>query len=189
MTAASMRFSEHPWRMLAAALLLALAALPAWAHKSSDAYLQLRGGPQGTELRWDIALRDLDAALDLDADGDGRLTWGEIKAAWPRIEAHALARLHIAGCPLHAAGRGLEQRADGAYAVLRLASACALPARPRIDYALLRDVDPTHRGLLKIERPGQGVELVVLDPTVPAATVAGASSADGPPRATPSPAS
>ena len=183
MTAASMRCSEHPWRMLAAALLLALAALPAWAHKSSDAYLQLRGGPQGTELRWDIALRDLDAALDLDADGDGRLTWGEIKAAWPRIEAHALARLHIAGCPLHAAGRGLEQRADGAYAVLRLASACALPARPRIDYALLRDVDPTHRGLLKIERPGQGVELVVLDPAAPAAASASSAAA---PRATPS---
>ncbi len=33
-------------------------------------------------------LRDLDAALDLDGDGDGRLTWGEVKAAWPAIDAY-----------------------------------------------------------------------------------------------------
>ena len=37
------------------------------AHKSSDSYLQLDARPGALALRWDIALRDLDIALDLDA--------------------------------------------------------------------------------------------------------------------------
>src|SRR5213083_1891467 len=91
------------WRgaraMLVGVALLAVAAV-ADAHKASDSYLQLTVEPAGLAVRWDIALRDLDVALDLDGDGDGKLTWGEVKAAWPRIEAYALPRLAIAGCTL-----------------------------------------------------------------------------------------
>jgi hypothetical protein len=171
MTAASMRCLDLLRRLLLVAS-LAL-ALPAFAHKASDAYLQLQpGAKQGIELRLDVALRDLDAAIDLDADGDGKLTWGEIKAAFPRIEAYALANLRLEGCPLKAGARGLEQRADGAYAVLHLASDCLLAPRPVVSYGLMRDIDPTHRGLLKIERLGQAVELVVLDPAQASTTVA-----------------
>src|ERR1700749_3139230 len=79
---------------------LMVIAAGAFAHKSSDSYLQLDAKPDALAVRWDIALRDLDIALDLDSDDDGKLTWGEVKAAWPRIEAYALPRLAIAGCPL-----------------------------------------------------------------------------------------
>ena len=91
---------------------------PRRAHKASDSYLQIAAAPGQLDVRWDIALRDLDAALDLDTDADGKLTWGEVRAAWPRIEAYALRRLAIEGCPLAPIGRGLERRNDGAYAVL-----------------------------------------------------------------------
>jgi hypothetical protein len=159
-------------RALVVALLM-FVATPAFAHKASDAYLQLQpSAKQGIELRLDVALRDLDAAIDLDADADGKLTWGEIKAAFPRIEAYALANLRLEGCPLKAGARGLEQRADGAYAVLHLPSDCLLAPRPVVSYGLMRDIDPTHRGLLKIERLGQAVELVVLDPAQASTTVA-----------------
>lgn len=136
----------------------------AHAHKASDSYLQVDAGERALAVRWDVALRDLDAALDLDTDADGKLTWGEIKSAWPRIEAYALPRLQIEGCPLRQTGRALERRNDGAYAVLLLASDCALPASPTIRYALLREVDPTHRGIAKVQRAGQGVALSVLEP-------------------------
>ena len=62
-------------------------------------------------------------------------------------------------------GRGLERRNDGAYAVLHLRSSCTLPAAPRIAYALFADVDPTHRGIAKVQRPGQDVALSVLEPS------------------------
>lgn len=137
----------------------------AHAHKASDSYLQLDVVPAGLEVRWDIALRDLDVAIDLDSDADGKLTWGEIRAGWPRIEAYAMKRLSIEGCPLTAAGRGLERRNDGAYAVLHLTSPCVLPAQPRITYSLFAEVDPTHRGIAKVQRPGADLVLSVLEPT------------------------
>ena len=180
-----------------AACALAAIAFGAHAHKSSDSYLQLDARPGALAVRWDIALRDLDVALDLDADADGKLTWGEIKAAWPRIEAYATTRLSIEGCPLTTGERGLERRSDGAYAVLHLSSTCTLPSPPAIRYTLFADVDPTHRGIAKVERPGEPVALTVLDPAKAAAaggaasgaTSAGAaaSSASAPPAAAESP--
>lgn len=154
------------WKVviLIAALLV---SAPAFAHKASDAYLQLDIGQQGLGLRWDIALRDLDAAIALDADDDGRLTWGEVRAAWPRIEAYALPRLRIDGCPLRVVGRGLEQRGDGAYAALQLGSDCNVvgDVLPAIRYSLLREIDPTHRGIARIERPGHASTVRLLEPS------------------------
>ena len=159
---------------------LVAAAAMASAHKSSDSYLQLDAKPGALRIRWDIALRDLDVALDLDSDDDGKLTWGEVKAAWPRIESYALPRLAIAGCELRPVGRGLERRNDGAYAVLYLTSSCMLPASPSIRYSLFAEVDPTHRGLAKVQRSGQPIALRVLDPSTatgaPSEAAAGAAA-------------
>ena len=55
-----------------------LAATPASAHKPSDAYLTLRFDGGTLAGQWDIALRDLEHAIGLDADGDGAITWGEL---------------------------------------------------------------------------------------------------------------
>jgi hypothetical protein len=137
----------------------------ATAHKSSDSYLQLNAAPNNLTVRWDIALRDLDVALDLDTDADGKLSWGEVKAAWPQIESYAMVRLTIEGCELRTTGRGLERRNDGTYAVLNLASGCALSGQPVIAYTLFADVDPTHRGIAKVQRPGRPIVLSVLDPS------------------------
>ena len=169
------------WRSVVVAGALGACAVAAQAHKSSDSYLQLDARPGALAVRWDIALRDLDVALDLDADADGKLTWGEIKTAWPRIEAYATARLAIEGCPLTAGERGLERRSDGAYAVLHLSSTCTLPSPPAIRYALFADVDPTHRGIAKVERPGEPVVLSVLDPgrAAAAGSAAAGSAASG----------
>jgi hypothetical protein len=182
-----MRGSEHliaRARRVAVAL-IALAALflpagPAAAHKASDAYLQVDETATGLAVRWDIALRDLDAALDLDADADGNLTWGEIRAAWPRIEAYARAGLRIEGCVLEPAGRALERRNDGAYAVLRFTAPCHPPAPPVIAYTLFREIDPTHRGIARIQQPGRALALAVLDPTHPPAISEGAPSMGAP---------
>ena len=161
---------------------LALLALgsAAQAHKASDSYLQIDAGDKGTTLRWDIALRDLDAAIDIDANEDGQLTWGEVKAAWPRIEGYATPRLAIAGCVLRPTGRALERRNDGAYAVIFLASDCVLAPTPAITYTLLREVDPTHRGIAKLQRAGQPPTLTMLDPTHPAGSSAATASAAEP---------
>jgi hypothetical protein len=159
---------------LCRALVVAFAALlctpSAQAHKSSDAYLRLsadEGG--GTRLRWDIALRDLDAVLELDADGDGRLTWGEVKAARGAIDRLALQSLSAPGCSWQLREHELERRSDGAYAVLWLHSACAPGQVRSVEYRLFRDNDPTHRGLLRAG--GEDAAVIVLDPRAAAAAL------------------
>ncbi len=159
---------------------LATYGVGAQAHKSSDSYLQIEATASAVSVRWDIALRDLDVALDLDTDDNGLLTWGEVKTAWPRIESYATERVAITGCPLHTTGRALERRNDGAYAVLMLASDCSLGALPAVAYSLFREVDPTHRGIVKVQRPGQALAVVMLDPS---STVATPPANGGSPRA------
>lgn len=165
---ASMPFLDGPiahsvltrWRRALAAALLFIglsAALPAQAHKASDAYLQLQRSGDTLALRWDIALRDLDAALDLDANGDRKLSWGEVRARIGDIQAYALARLRLqqGRCGLaQTQPPALEDRVDGAYLVLQLRARCEPGAALELDYRLFREVDPTHRGLLRVEADG-----------------------------------
>ena len=145
--------------MRVAAFALALGAAPALAHKASDAYVTLER--DGTSLRgqFDIALRDLDNALRLDADGDGDITWGEVRTRGTDIAAYALARLRIASagepCTLRATGLLADAHTDGAYAVLRFDGVCP-QAGPTLalDYRLFAGLDPQHRGLLNFLEHG-----------------------------------
>lgn len=161
MTSASMKLAR------AAALLLALACSQAFAHKASDAYLQLRVEPQSASLRIDVALRDLDVALDLDTDGDGRLTWREVRSAWPAIETYLRSNVAVQGCEFPNSAHALERRVDGAYAALTMSGRCVDVASRAIRYTVLHDVDPTHRGLARIVAGEGNPQLRVLDPGQP----------------------
>lgn len=153
--------------LLVTALLFGSAA--AHAHKASDAYLQLQRTGDTIDLRWDIALRDLDAMLDLDANADRKLSWGEVRTRLADIRAYALARLRLqqGRCALvEAQVPAVEDRIDGAYLVLRLQAHCEAGAALDIDYRLFREVDPTHRGLLRVEAAGRAQPVVLsLDPS------------------------
>ena len=155
------------WRRLLAMVALALAATAALAHKASDAYLFAEPAAEGSRLRWDIALRDLDAALPIDADGDRQLTWGEVRAAWPAIDTLALGALAVRGCRFGIDGHALEQRLDGVYAVLRMSTPCRIEASTPLRYTLFSGVDPTHRGILRVRLEESGDAVRVLDPTAP----------------------
>jgi hypothetical protein len=151
-------------------LWLALLMLPASAHKPSDSYLSLRVDGTRIEGRWDIAVRDLDLAIGLDADGDGRLTWNELRARHGAIAAYALSRLGIAAggapCTLAAGPQQVDEHTDGAYTVLPLHGTCAVaPAELAITYRLFADVDAQHRGLLRIghgDGAGGGARTAIL---------------------------
>ena len=147
-------------------MLLAVAvAFPAWAHKASDAYLTVTRDEANLAGRWDIALRDLDLALGLDADGDGEITWGEVRARQDEIAALALARLAISSggerCTLQAKDIKIDTHTDGAYAVLALTGSCPHPGPTlAIDYSLLFDLDPQHRGLLNYVEAGESRSMI-----------------------------
>ena len=141
--------------------LLALALLPvgAAAHKPSDSQLALHASGALIAGQWDIALRDLDFALGLDADGDGRIRWRELRGRSREIEAYALASLTLAAdaapCPARVLDQLVDRHSDGAYAVLRFEARCPhAPEQLDVGYSLFAGLDPQHRGLLRLEHAG-----------------------------------
>jgi hypothetical protein len=143
--------------LLVAAGLMLLGASAA-AHQPSDAYLTLEVGEPGIDGRWDIALRDLEQAIGLDRDQDGRITWGEVRQREAEIAAYALARLELASataCETAPGSLGLDRHGLNSYAVLRFTAVCPTPlAELNIGYRLLFDLDRSHRGLLNVAWAG-----------------------------------
>jgi hypothetical protein len=152
---------RRAWRGLCAALLLSCCGI-AQAHKPSDSYLQIT--VQGTTVsgKWDVALRDLDFAIGLDGDGDGNITWGDVRARHAEIAAYAGARLSLRAdgkaCAMTIGPQQVDEHTDGAYTVMPLRFNCEglskAPATLTLRYALFSDLDPQHRGLLNLNVNG-----------------------------------
>jgi hypothetical protein len=161
-------------RTMRSALLMGLCTA-AHAHSASDAYLNLTSehatSSQDIVLhgQWDIALRDLDFVLQLDADGDGRVTWGEVRRRQAAIEKYAYSFLHVGGgtdnpCTIVPIRQLIDNHADGAYAVLFFDVHCPRAVRaPTLDYRLFFAIDPSHRGIL-VMHSGANVATAVLSP-------------------------
>jgi hypothetical protein len=152
-------------RLVAALLAYALLALPACAHKASDAYVTLERSGAALSGRFDIALRDLDNALGLDGDGDGDITWGEVRTREDDIAAYALPRLRVSSggerCTLEVTAWQIDRHTDGAYAVMRLRGTCPRPGPTlALDYRLFEGIDPQHRGLLNFVEHGDSHSVV-----------------------------
>ena len=154
------------------ALILLLAPGVSHAHKPSDSYLTLFADGQSLRGQWDIALRDLEYAIGLDADGDGAITWRELKAKQADLDSYALARLTLQAdgkpCRLAPTEHLVDEHTDGAYAVLRFKAQCESPSHRTItvEYGLFFDLDPTHRGLLRVDL-GKGSKTGILSPERP----------------------
>jgi hypothetical protein len=147
-------------------LLVIAAASPAWAHKPSDAHLRLALDGDTFVGRLEVSVRDLDAALGIDADGNGDITWGEITAARGKLDAYVAKRLVIAGdntpCTLTLGEPALVDLFDGAYWTTPVSAACAKrPAELAVTYRLLFDIDAQHRGIVHID----GKTLIARDET------------------------
>ncbi len=148
----------HLLRLAAALLALALAPA-ALAHKPSDSYLTLRIENATIHGQWDIALRDLEETLGLDADQDGVITWRELRAQHEAIAAFALARLALEQdcepCAMRPVDHLVDDHSDGGYAVQRFEAGCAIsPTALAVTYRLFFETDPQHRGLLRLEQAG-----------------------------------
>jgi hypothetical protein len=140
----------------------------AHAHLASDSYLRIEIAADGQiGGQWDIALRDLDVAVGLDADQDGDITWGELRARQKEVEAYAFGRLTLARrgtpCGLNSTALQVDYHAGYAYAVLPFTAECAATGPLTLGYRLLFDIDPSHRGLLTVVDNG-AVSTAVLTP-------------------------
>ncbi len=174
----------HRWLMrnLVAVAVGVLVGGHANAHSASDAFLTLtvqkrsqrNGGKTIVQAQWDVALRDLDFVLRLDDNGDGDISWHELRAHQNAIAKYAYRFIHFAGtgtgtgtggaCRVEPSRQMVDYHADGAYAALFFTIACdAASTQLALDYDLFFDLDPSHRGIM-VMRSGDSVATAVLSP-------------------------
>jgi hypothetical protein len=150
-------------------LLMLCVALPVAAHKASDSYLDVAVTDRDVRIEWDIALRDLELAVGLDGNGDGAITWGELRARQAAITDYAQSRLALrtgdADCLPSPATLLVDHHSDGAYAALRFDSTCdTVPETIEIRYQLLFDLDAQHRGLARVTQ-ANAIQALIFAPT------------------------
>lgn len=178
-------------RALTVLVVLLLASITtgnAWAHKGSDAYLQVndRSGvsgvpsvPVAVNFQFSVAIKDLELALPVDVNGDGKVTWGEIKAATPAISDLLSKEIGIADAnPMIWMFDGLESRGDGSYVRFRASSQIAttsVGAPLALRYSLFKAQDASHRLLVAGKLDGKDL-LLTVSPTQGEATVLRAGS-------------
>ncbi len=152
------------------ALLCLLVLSPAsHAHKASDSFLYL--DLDNSQLRIDVALRDLARVLPLDANADQTLTGAEVRSGREAITRWTEAGLTFTNrsgdCQLVGQTWGISSHSDGPYAAARYHVKCPDGATPdTLNYKLLFAQDPMHRGLLNVTSDGAET-LSVLSPEQP----------------------
>ena len=157
------------WRILwLAGIVLLFAVGTARAHTQSSAYLTLRSTTTNLVGEWHLALRDLEDAVGLDANDDGVITWDELRARRAAVSAYALSRLHARDNAREGSLRVtdflVDNHSDGAYAVLRfVVDGIGHPSAVELTYRAFFDIDPKHRGLLRLEDGGR-TRLAVFGP-------------------------
>jgi len=134
----------------------------AFAHKPSDAYVNVEVSQKEAAIRVNlsVALKDLAAAVELDDDSDENITWGEVRAHFKDIDLYLLSRLDILAdgsrCSLSTSHHSIAKHSDGHYLVLKIEPVCQSNASQLlIRYTIFFDVDRQHRGLLNASYEGE----------------------------------
>ena len=127
---------------------------PCYAHKPSDSYLRLKVDEQAIHGEWAISLRDLELEVGLDADGDGRITWGEVKARQQAMQEVLTRDLSLKSgvlCPIIFHEMQIDTYSDGHYAVLHFQAQCVKPIDTlEISDHFLFDRDAQHKSLISV---------------------------------------
>jgi hypothetical protein len=164
-------------RILLAALWLNLAlGGAAHAHIASNGFLTVQVQEADISGTLELAVRDAELAVGVDTDGDGKVTWRELRAAQPQLRRYVSEHLAFATldgtCTLSLAGLEVNDRADGAYAWLPFTARCSAPVTNlQIHYTMMEGVDPSHRGLLTLTA-GNATQTGVLGGSAAQSTIA-----------------
>lgn len=146
-------------------LVLLMCFVSVKAHTPSSSYLFINEKNDAVQLRWDIAIRDLDHVIGLDANQDKSITWQELKNKRLKITAYAFSHLKIQQgkefCRLEDVNLQIVNHSDGNYAVLNIQPKCQMKEGLLIiSYSLLFDVDANHRGIIIDQRQQESISYI-----------------------------
>jgi hypothetical protein len=140
-------------------LLLLLAGPWANAHIASNGFIALSVDDSRVSGSIQLAIRDGELAVGLDANGDGKVTWAELRAGQALLQHYIQGHLRLSGeggiCPVQFAALEVNERVDGNYLWLPFSADCRAPLKTLgVDYTVLDAEDPSHRGLLTLTSNG-----------------------------------
>jgi HupE / UreJ protein len=103
----------------------------------------------------EFAVRDVELAVGLDANRDGKVTWGELAAGGPELARYIRQNVRFSvnnqPCALEPGALEVNDHVDGRYAWVAFSARCPVAIRQlEILYTPLSDIDPSHRGLLTL---------------------------------------
>lgn len=128
------------------------------AHQPSQGFVLITTSPDDTGLeldaRWDIALRDLERVIGLDADEDGHIRGDELASATARIlqwAEHGMTFATSGACSTHVELAGVTTRLDGPYASFHWRGLCPRSSDTlEVRQSALFADDPSHRVLVRL---------------------------------------
>ena len=121
------------------------------AHSQSYGFLRATVHDNHVSGQVELAVRDLDLAYALDTDGDGNVTWGELRKRESELASVVLRGISIgpanAPCDLVPGAIAIDSRGGENYAIFPFTGACkALGSQVRVGYDLMFGSDAQHRG-------------------------------------------
>jgi hypothetical protein len=143
-------------RSLATALLVGIAISgTALAHIASNGFLAAHVTGQEVAGSIELAVRDVELAVGIDADRDGTITWGELRIAQDRLARYLAQHVSFTAqgqaCSLSFQALQVNARVDGNYAWLPFKAHCPAAVRQlTVQYRVMDGIDPSHRGLLTL---------------------------------------
>jgi len=169
----------HRYIIIAAGFLCIFFTAYSQAHQLSTAYLQVGVNTNGVvqgELQ--VRLYDLEQALALDANGDGKLLWGELEAREADVSLYLGHHLKIARgdrpCTLILPTPWkIDSHFNEGYVVLPVRAQCALAGAVQINYSAFFSDDSQHKLLVNFKRdenPTSPTENRVISVAQPAIT-------------------
>ncbi len=139
-------------------LILVLAAMSVSAHVASNSFLNVRINDPRADGSLELALRDAELAVGIDSNRDGKITWGEVRAAQEPLAQYLRQHLQLTGskggCALQFGALQINERIDGNYLWVPFNADCPTTHQLTISYRLLDEEDPSHRGLLTLTASG-----------------------------------
>jgi hypothetical protein len=148
---------------LAVLVAATLLARPALGHTAGESFFEL--APATGSGRFEVALRDLDDAIGLDQDGDGRIRRAELDARQAAVVAHVTGAVVMATagpCAPQVRRVSVGRRGGAATAVLDVALGC--PPGPRLTFEsrLFFPRDGLHRAFVTLAHGRQAGETHLL---------------------------
>lgn len=143
------------FRILTAVFIFAF-SITASAHQLSTAYLQLTLDNTGQLAgEWQVRLYDLELAIGVDEDGNGKLSWQELQGRAEVVNRYLTSQLHIQRdkqpCVL-ALNKDwkIDSHFNEAYLLLPVRAQCALAGKIAVDYTAFFEQDAEHKLLLSL---------------------------------------